>query len=431
MRVVSDAVTEWDLPGLLGLVLVSDNASNMMKAGKLLGCHMHLGCFAHTINLAVQKALKVEDTERILKCIRRMSTFFHRSHQAAHLLKTKAHQLQLTTEKLKTDVPTRWNSAFDMLTRFLYMQPAVVLVIRSKELSALKEREICSLNDEETVAAEELETFLKPLKDITTYMCSEEMPTSSIIMPLCESLIGSNGHLRPKEGDSPAIAEMKSVMTADLQTRYTEQKEMLNVTSALDPRFKSFPYLTPGDRDNVFRKLTNVAVTLHPKPVTTAAVKEEPGTSATPPPPAVEAELELQELGEGPASVKMEVTEATPAAESASSKPSCLLDSLLHDVYVTHVEPAKGTYQLCTEEVERYREERGIKMSENPLLWWKKNEPRYPLLARAAKMYLSIPATSVPSERVFSTAGDILTEQRARLKPMQLDRLLFLKKNME
>ena len=59
------------------------------------------------------------------------------------------------------------------------------------------------------------------------------------------------------------------------------------------------------------------------------------------------------------------------------------------------------------------------------------NEPHYPLLARAAKMYLSIPATSVPTERVFSTAGDILTEQRGRLKPMQLDRLLFLKKNME
>ena len=32
---------------------------------------------------------------------------------------------------------------------------------------------------------------------------------------------------------------------------------------------------------------------------------------------------------------------------------------------------------------------------------------------------------------MFQEFRDILTEQRAHLKPMQLDRLLFLKKNME
>ena len=70
-------------------------------------------------------------------------------------------------------------------------------------------------------------------------------------------------------------------------------------------------------------------------------------------------------------------------------------------------------------------------MSQNPLMWWKLNEPRFPLLSRVAKMNLSIPATSVPSERVFSTAGDILTAQRANLKPSHLDKLLFLKKNLK
>ena len=39
--------------------------------------------------------------------------------------------------------------------------------------------------------------------------------------------------------------------------------------------------------------------------------------------------------------------------------------------------------------------------------------------------------TSVPSERVFSTAGDILTAQRASLSPKHLDTLLFLKKNLK
>ena len=46
-------------------------------------------------------------------------------------------------------------------------------------------------------------------------------------------------------------------------------------------------------------------------------------------------------------------------------------------------------------------------------------------------MYLTVPATSVSSERVFSTAGDIVTAQRANLKPKQIDELIFLKKNMK
>lgn len=51
-----------------------------------------------------------------------------------------------------------------------------------------------------------------------------------------------------------------------------------------------------------------------------------------------------------------------------------------------------------------------------------------PLLAVLAKKILCIPATSVASERFFSTAGDIVTSQRACLKPSHVDKLIFLKK---
>ena len=62
---------------------------------------------------------------------------------------------------------------------------------------------------------------------------------------------------------------------------------------------------------------------------------------------------------------------------------------------------------------------------------WMQNQFRYPLLSRMAKLYLAIPATSVPSERVFSTAGDIVTASRACLKPGHVDKLIFLKKNFK
>lgn len=41
--------------------------------------------------------------------------------------------------------------------------------------------------------------------------------------------------------------------------------------------------------------------------------------------------------------------------------------------------------------------------------WWNIRTTKYPILADCAKKYLVIPATSVSSERCFSTAGNIVT----------------------
>jgi len=64
-----------------------------------------------------------------------------------------------------------------------------------------------------------------------------------------------------------------------------------------------------------------------------------------------------------------------------------------------------------------------------PLKWWSENEKKYPKLAIIAKRVLSVPATSVPSERIFSSAGLIVTKLRNRLSPEIVDQIIFLNKN--
>ncbi len=61
------------------------------------------------------------------------------------------------------------------------------------------------------------------------------------------------------------------------------------------------------------------------------------------------------------------------------------------------------------------------------LLFWKGKEESLPGLAKMAKMYLAIPATSTPSEGAFSKTKRILGPQRASLAPASVEILLSLK----
>ena len=61
-----------------------------------------------------------------------------------------------------------------------------------------------------------------------------------------------------------------------------------------------------------------------------------------------------------------------------------------------------------------------------PLAWWSVNKQKYKMLSQVAIRTLCIPATSAPSERVFSVAGLTIAKDRARLAPQTANELIFL-----
>lgn len=108
------------------------------------------------------------------------------------------------------------------------------------------------------------------------------------------------------------------------------------------------------------------------------------------------------------------------------------LSSLLGDCYIVREEEGgqpKTILHLAQEEVQLYLKEKVADINVNPMEWWKDRQKVYPLLSVVVKSYLCIPGTSVPSERIFSTAGDIVSAQRACLKAQNVDMMIFFKKN--
>ncbi|KAJ8889388.1 hypothetical protein PR048_008887 [Dryococelus australis] len=86
------------------------------------------------------------------------------------------------------------------------------------------------------------------------------------------------------------------------------------------------------------------------------------------------------------------------------------------------------TYRCPEAEVEMYLTEPPIPINSNPLQY-RKTSP-YTRLHKAAQKYLSSPAGSVASERLFSSAGLISSKKRSSLNPEKLRQLVFLNKNI-
>jgi hypothetical protein len=83
----------------------------------------------------------------------------------------------------------------------------------------------------------------------------------------------------------------------------------------------------------------------------------------------------------------------------------------------------------ASDEVTEYLREDKIPFDQNPFEWWASKKSKYPILTKMARIYLATPATSTPSERLFSDAGNLLSAKRTRMDPELFKHIMFLKRN--
>eukprot|EP00063_Salmo_salar_P052190 XP_014027025.1 PREDICTED: zinc finger BED domain-containing protein 4-like isoform X1 [Salmo salar] len=288
--------------------------------------------------------------------------------------------LQLPTHKLIHHVTTRWNSTFDMLERYLEQQAAVYSALTDKTLK--KNKDIVTLSDDDVKVAEEVLQVLKPLKMVTTLLSTET--ALSMILPLKTRILQS---MVPSEEDSTITRDVKAAIREDLNPRYPPNvQDYLHRSTALDPRLKSLSHLDPALCQRTYSHLT------------TEIVATEDG----------------------------QATEPTEADSEASPQNHSAMKELFGETFAS-----KDTGKTFANTIKEEVASSVIPLDGDPLAWWKSNECKYPHIAMMARCYLAVPGTSDPSERVFSTAEDIVTAKRSSLSPDNVDILIFLKNNFK
>lgn len=105
-------------------VSVTDNAANIVNACRVAELP-HLGCFGHTLNLAVNRCLSVPEVSALIGKCRKLVSVFKQSCLKTSALNAAQETLDLKKLQVVQDVETRWNSALAMINRLLDILPAI------------------------------------------------------------------------------------------------------------------------------------------------------------------------------------------------------------------------------------------------------------------------------------------------------------------
>lgn len=379
---------EWKITEKI-TVVVSDNAANIVAAIRRTGWK-HIPCFAHTINLVVQSSLAT--IQHIREKVKSIVDFFRRSPQATEKLKQMQKQLGAPELKIKQDVVTRWNSTYDMFQRILDIKEALMSVI------AINYPNIDNLTSDDISNLEKCCEILKIFKDVTEEISSEKEVTASKVILFSSSLITYCKKMLIEHSDMPEMCkELTGSLIASLQKRFhnIEQNKIFADATLLDPRFKKYGF---SDK-TAYEAAKQSCITC----VTSMSSRNKHS-------------LPGQENDDKPEEVSAKPT-----------KPSSLWDNF--DSAVSKIVSNPNPVAAGIIEVEKYLDEPLLARQSDPFKWWEERKKIYPNLYELMKKRLSIVATSVPSERIFSKAGQTLTEKRSNLQGEKVSMLLFLNAN--
>ncbi|XP_047505129.1 E3 SUMO-protein ligase ZBED1-like [Pieris napi] len=393
---------EWQVANKI-LLAVSDNGSNIKKAiEKDLGWK-HFGCYAHSLNLAVQEAMsKSEEVTALEGKIKTIVSYFKRSAKAWEKLKKYQEQAGKTVKRPLQSVSTRWNSIFYMMQRILEIKEEINSSLCNLNASAM------SLSQFDWELCENVTKILKPFEEVTKEVSAQKYVSGSIVIPITTGLIASLENM-----DTSSYLETAQMFKQDLlgaiKTRFAnlDRSRTFTVCMFLDPRFKLYfddPSVAENTKQNVIQLVT---AQIHKEDRVSQSSQNENGL--------------------------MELQESTSTQPSTSTSGEVQISSVWqhYTQRMKNIQPKGTASSRAIIEVQRYLEDKVVLPTEkiSPLQWWKQRKDVYPHLNALAITKLNAMATSVPCERLFSACGLLLNDRRTRLGTRKVQQLMFLHQN--
>ncbi|CAH2101073.1 unnamed protein product [Euphydryas editha] len=381
-QAISSAICEWNLTGKINF-FVTDNAPNMLNAANILG-YPHYGCYAHTLNLIAQNALALPDVDNTIIKIKKTVAHFKRSCQA----KEKLLRYQINSQgiaegsalTLIMSVPTRWNSTFLMLQRFIHLQEPIRATVPNLNI------DLPVIPLQEWRCIEQICEVLKPLYEATLLMSGDNYLTASKAIVITQGLLNIYAQMSSNNTFYAPVQKLAKNIDVGLKQRLSNINDNLHITvcTFLDPRFKQFAF----DNETLITTKNYII-----EEICNIIGEDQPSTIPEP-----------------------------------SSVPGFSLWNVI-DQKISASQQPRSTYTKVSEELDMYLKQVVINRESCPLEWWRAHKSIYPSLFLIFVKYFNIIVTSVPCERAFSKAGHLINDRRTRLTSSKVAKLMFLHGN--
>jgi len=371
-------IDQWNIHIENIVAIVSDNATNIKKAIiEAFGTDKHLPCFAHTLNLVPTKIIDEDDVvKNFCAKIKDIVTYFKKSVIAADQLRLHSNL------KLIQSVDTRWNSTYSMLERFIQLSEKINCIILQCPTAPPM------LTASELQAAKEFVQLLKPFEDATNIICGKYYLTASKVIPIVNIL---KNKLQTFEPSTDIGHYFKKALKDQFIKHFEniEQVSLLAIATILDPRFKNINFINKVACSQAINKITRF---INSK-VTDTNLKYQND------------QINLDNDDVNFWSYHEKLINSNISQQIVNQDPNQM-----------------------PEDFRSYLNQPHEKMDSNAIKYW--SLARNSDLKDLAIKSQSLIATSVPSERLFSKAGkimtEIITEERNRLTSDHLNQLLFL-----
>lgn len=395
-REIKQIINKFELQDKV-LIVISDNGANVKSAiTKELKLN-HFSCYAHTLNLIVQKSL--EPVQTLQQKVRTIVSHFKRSSQAQEkLFQFQREKGSALPKKLIQECPTRWNSTFFMFERFSELQDSIKSSVALINMDKDKESMIHVLTNEEWQICSELARILKPFEEISKQMCGETFLTGSQVIIMTRGLNASCAKMMTVSFHN-LVTTVVNNLQAEMKKRLynIEWVKAPAICTFLDPRFKTHGFSNPKAADDVKKHIIDLV---------TKDIHESLNSKETD---------SITKVQDHSSQNKNESVEFSAFEE---------IDSIL-----SKVKPTRTPLTGAITEVQRYLEGDILDRHQDPLKWWNQNQHVYPHLSKLVQRRCNMVATSVPCERLFSKAGYIISDRRTRLKPKKVQQITFLNSN--